>query len=154
MINHQYLRFLTISVLLLFLQACDTQSKKGAGKYGMMDTNTPDYAAVEFFQHVYNDKNLNKAIAMSSKRMAKLLKSYRTNRNVQRHVFDLVYDEVDIQPDTGNSIGRNEFAESAVVTLFFTGTLYDERVEDIRVVEMLRVDGKWLVDKIQPDKYL
>ncbi|MDO6710453.1 MULTISPECIES: hypothetical protein [Alteromonadaceae] len=120
----------------------------------MMDTNTPDYAAVEFFQHVYNDKNLNKAIAMSSKRMAKLLKSYRTNRNVQRHVFDLVYDEVDIQPDTGNSIGRNEFAESAVVTLFFTGTLYDERVEDIRVVEMLRVDGKWLVDKIQPDKYL
>ncbi|MEP4889637.1 MAG: hypothetical protein ABJV04_06390 [Aliiglaciecola sp.] len=154
MINHSYLRLFSFCILILFLQACDNESKKGAGKYGMMDTNTPDYAAVEFFQHVYNDKNLNKAIAMSTERMARLLNSYRTNRNVQRHVFDLVYDEVDIQPDTGNSIGRSEFAESAVVTLFFTGTLYDERVEDIRVIEMVRKDGKWLVDKIQPDKYL
>ncbi|GAB2682416.1 hypothetical protein [Aliiglaciecola aliphaticivorans] len=154
MINHPYLRFFSLCIFVLFLQACDSENKKGAGKYGMMDTNTPDYAAVEFFQHVYNDKNLNKAIAMSTERMARLLRSYRTNRNVQRHVFDLVYDEVDIQPDTGNSIGRSEFAETAVVTLFFTGTLYEERVEDIRVIEMIRKDGEWLVDKIQPDKYL
>ncbi|GAC14869.1 hypothetical protein [Aliiglaciecola lipolytica] len=152
--KNPYLRLIQLFFLALILQACDTESKKGAGKYGMMDTNTPDYAAVAFFEHVYNDNNLNKAIAMSSERMAKLLKSYRTNRNVQRHVFNLMYDEVEIQPDTGNSVGRNEYAESAVVTLFFTGTLHDERVEDIRVIEMLRVDGEWLVDRIQPDKYL
>ncbi|WJG07769.1 hypothetical protein [Aliiglaciecola sp. LCG003] len=147
---------LLFTTIMLTLQACDSGSKsaKGAGKYGMMDTNTPDYAAVAFFQHVYNDENLNAAIAMSTPRMAKLMQSYHTNRNVQRHVFDLRYDEVDIQPDTGNSVGRNEFARTAVVTLFFTGTLHDNRIEDIRIVEMVRTDGKWLVDKVLADKYL
>ncbi|GAA0851854.1 hypothetical protein [Aliiglaciecola litoralis] len=152
--HHTPLKLFSLLLFSLLIQACDGESKKGAGKYGMMDTNTPDYAAVAFFEHVYNDKNLNKAIAMSTPRMAKLLKHYRTNRNVQRHVFDLPYDEVQIQPDTGNAIGRNEFAKTSVVTLFFTGTLHDDKIEDIRIVEMIREDGKWLVDKIRPDKYL
>ncbi len=147
--------FLMIITALL-LQACDSGTKagEGAGKYGMMDTNTPDYAAVAFFQHIYSDDTIDAAVAMSTPRMAKLLRSYHTNRNVQRHVFDLVYDEVEIQPDTGNSIGRNEFAKSAVVTLFFTGTRYGDRYEDIRIVEMVRTNDKWLVDEIRPDKYL
>lgn len=138
------------------LQACDNGAKagKGAGKYGMMDTNTPDFAAVRFFEHVYRDKTLAGAIAMSTPRMAKLMNSYRSNRNVQRHVFNLTYDEVEIQPDTGNTVGRNEFAKSAVVTLFFTGLRDNDRIEDIRVVEMIRKDKKWLVDKIRADKYL
>ncbi|GAB5379035.1 MAG: hypothetical protein Alis3KO_00300 [Aliiglaciecola sp.] len=147
-------KILFLFFAVLALQACDTNKKKGAGKYGMMDTNTPDYAAVAFFEHIYRDKNLNNALAMSTPRMAKILKSYHTNRNVQRHVIDLTYDEVEIQPDTGNSVGRNEFAKSAVVTLFFTGTIHGDRVEDIRIVEMVRIDGKWLVDRVQADKYL
>lgn len=147
-------KILLLCFAIFALQACDTNKKKGAGKYGMMDTNTPDYAAVAFFEYIYRDTNLNNALAMSTPRMAKILKSYHTNRNVQRHVIDLTYDEVEIQPDTGNSVGRNEFAKSAVVTLFFTGTIHGDRVEDIRIVEMVRIDGKWLVDRVQADKYL
>lgn len=150
-----------VSVLFVFLSlivlsACEPKTKagQGGGKYGMMDTNTPDFTAVRFFEHVYRDKSLKGALEISSPRMAKILTSYHTNRNVQRHVFDLVYDEVEIQPDTGNSIGRNEFAKSAVVTLFFTGTRHGDKYEDIRVVEMIRVDKKWLVDKVRADKYL
>lgn len=149
-------RFVLLTALVLLLQGCDAAKKPGggAGKYGMMDTNTPDYAAVAFFQHIYQDDNINAALAICTPRMAKLVKSYHTNRNVQRHVLDLVYDEVDIQPDTGNSVGRNEFAKSAVVTLFFTGIRHGDRYEDIRIVEMIRDGDKWLVDEIRPDKYL
>ncbi len=151
-LHHFYAFALIITALLV--QGCDTNKKKGAGKYGMMDTNTPDFAAVAFFDYVYKEPKLNNAIAMSTPRMAKLLRHYRSNKSVQRHVFDLRYDEVVIQPDTGNAVGRTEFAKKAVVTLFFTGTLHGERIEDIRIVEMVRTDGKWLVDKIQADKYL
>ncbi len=153
-ISHVF--YYSFILLVLALQGCDSASNKktGGGKFGMMDTNTPEYAAVEFFEHIYNDKKLDNALAMSTPRMAKLLRSYHTNRNVQRHVFDLVYDEVDIQPEPGNSFGRNEYAKSAVVTLFFTGTLHDDRVEDIRIVEMVRNDDEWLVDLVQADKYL
>ena len=151
----QLLRVSLWFAALLLLQGCDgPKPGEGAGKYGMMDTNTPDYAAVQFFQHIYNDKNLNGALSMSTPRMAKLLKSYHTNRNVQRHVLNLTYDEVEIQPDTGNSIGRNEFAKNAVVTMFFTGMRHGERYEDVRVVEMVRQDKKWMIDKIRADKYL
>lgn len=141
---------------LSFMFGCEPNTKagQGAGKYGMMDTNTPDFAAVRFFEHVYRDKTLKGALSMSTPRLSKVLNSYHTNRNVQRHVFNLTYDEVEIQPDTGNTVGRNEFAKSAVVTLFFTGTRHGEKVEDIRVVDMVRSDKKWLVDKIRPDKYL
>lgn len=141
---------------MLFIQACDSGPKagKGAGKYGMMDDNTPDFAAVAFFQHIYQDEKLTGALKLSTPRLAKLLKSYHTNRNVQRHVFNLTYDEVVIQPDTGNTVGRNEFAKSAVVTLFFSGTRNDERIEDIRVIEMVREGNTWLVDKVRADKYL
>ena len=148
------LRFLSLIVLSFFIQACDSGTKKGVGKYGMMEANVPDLAAVAFFESVYRDKNLSYAISLSTPRMAKLLNHYRTNRNVQRHVFDLPFDEVEVQPDGGNGIGRTEFAKSATVTLFFTGIIHGNRVEDIRIVEMVRTDGKWLVDKIQADKYL
>lgn len=154
MIKKLHFYAFSLIIVALILQGCDTNKKTGAGKYGMMDTNTPDFAAVAFFDHVYKEKNLNNAISMSTPRMAKLLRHYRSNRSVQRHVFDLPYDEVEIQPDTGNAVGRTEFAKTAVVTLFFTGTLHGDRIEDIRIVEMVRADGKWLVDKVQADKYL
>lgn len=150
-----------LSVLLIIcslslISGCEPKTKagKGAGKYGMMDTNTPDFTAVRFFDHIYQDKTINGALKIASPRLAKVLKSYHTNRNVQRHVFNLVYDEVEIQPDTGNSVGRNEFAKSAVVTLFFTGTRDGDKYEDIRVIDMIRVDKKWLVDKVRADKFL
>ncbi len=153
---NKYLSVVFIVVSLFFIQGCEpaTKAGKGAGKYGMMDTNTPDFAAVRFFEHVYRDKTLKGALSMSTPRLAKLLTSYHTNRNVQRHVFNLTYDEVEIQPDTGNTIGRNEFAKNAVVTLFFTGMRNGDKIEDIRVVEMVRQDKKWLVDKVRADKYL
>lgn len=148
--------YLVVVTLCILIQACGPQKEagKGGGKYGMMDTNTPEFAAVRFFEHIYNDPNLDGAISMATPKLGKIIKSYHTNRNVQRHVFNLPYDEVEIQPDTGNTVGRNEFAKSAVVTIFFTGMLNNNKIEEIRVVEMVRTDKKWLVQKVRADKYL
>ncbi|MCC2615612.1 hypothetical protein LJ739_05095 [Aestuariibacter halophilus] len=147
-----------ITTLVLAIAGCDNAPRpkagEGGGKYGMMDTNTPEFAAVRFFQHIYEDDTIDGAMSMSTRRMAKLLKSYHTPRNFQRHVLNLTYDTVDIQPDTGNTVGRNEFAKDAVVTVFFTGERHGDQIEDLRVVEMVRLDKKWLVDEIRADKYL
>lgn len=146
-----------IAVLLLTLQACGEAGPKrgeGAGKYGMLDPNTPHYAAMKFFEHIYYDKNLNGAMKLSTPRLAKLLKSYHSNRNVQRHVLNLTYDEVDIQPDAGNSVARSEFSQKAVVTMFFTGTRHGDKFEDIRIVEMVKIGSDWKVSKVRADKFL
>ena len=148
---------LLLVVLVFTLSACGESGPKrgeGAGKYGMLDPNTPHYAAMMFFEHIYYDQNLNRAMALSTPKLAKLLKSYHTNRNVQRHVLNLTYDEVEIQPDAGNSVARSEFSQKAVVTIFFTGTRHGDKIEDIRIVEMVKIDRDWKVSKVRADKFL
>ena len=86
--------------------------------------------------------------------MARMLKRYRTNRNVQRYIVNLRYDTVTITPQGGNGVGRSEFSESAKVTLFFSGMYGDDKVEDLRTVNMIREDGQWKVDRIAPDHFM
>jgi hypothetical protein len=141
---------LVIWLSLLLLSACDTsgvKEKQGAGKFGMLDTNIPEYAAEQFFVHIYNDKDITGALKLSSPRMERLLKSYRTNRNVQRHVFNMPFDTVEIRQLSGNA-GRNEFAKDANVTIFFEGELDGKILKDLRAVKLLRIDKEWKVDEV------
>jgi len=137
-------------LLLLVLSACgDVKEKKAAGKFGMKDKNTPVYAALQFFDEIYRGKNISGALALSSPKMARLLQSYRSNRNVQRHVLNMSFDTVEFNSHDG-SAGREEFAKESSVTLFFEGKLNGNILKDFRVVKLIRPGGKWLVDEVSP----
>ncbi|WP_231730925.1 hypothetical protein [Lacimicrobium alkaliphilum] len=142
-------------LILTALTACTEADKSsGVGKYGMMDKGTPEYAAISFFDYLYHDENIERAKTLSTDRMDRLLDNYRTNRNFQRHVINLPYDKVEMQIDSGNSNMRSEFADQASITIFFTGTLHNETVQDLRTVNLTKVNGEWLVDEIEADKFL
>jgi hypothetical protein len=141
-------------VTLLTLTGCKKEEKPGVGRYGMLDDGTPQYTAVRFMQSVYEDRNIDNALALSSERLARVMKRYHTNRNVQRHVINLMYDTVEISPEGSDGVGRAEFAREAKVILFFTGHYGEDKIDDIRTVEMIKVDGEWRVDRIQPDRFL
>ncbi|MCY7297002.1 hypothetical protein [Alteromonas sp. a30] len=141
----------------LTLCACtDAKQKTGAGKYGMMDSSTPEGAALLFFEALYSEKrDINLVISYSTPKMGRLLKSYHTTRSVQRHVLNLPYDNVpEMQIDTGDDVGRSEFATDTEISVFFTGLSNGDKVDDLRTVEMLRIKNKWLVNAIKADKYL
>ena len=145
-----------ISILCFVVVACGgskTEKGEGVGKYGMMSENTPEYSTVKYFESLYNQKNVQMVLKYSSPRMTRLVESYRTPRNIQRHVVNLKYDEVKIEIDSGDVRGRTEFADQAMVTVFFTGTLDGEKIEDLRTVELVRLSNKWKVDKIKPSRY-
>lgn len=149
-----YRRFAVLPVMLLclMLQACgkkQVEEEEGLGKFGMMDKSTPEYAAVQFFKHIYYDKDIRGALALSSPRMTRLLRSYRTNRNVQRHVLNLSYDSVKMELDGGDSNMRAQYADRSQVTVFFSGRLYGDKIEDLRTVELLRINRQWKVDSIK-----
>ena len=144
MLKNAYLLLIVIA----FFSACKPdEPKQGGGKFGMLDTNIPDFAAIEFFEHIYHDKNLNGAIKLSTQKMERLLRSYHTNKGVQKHVLNMRFDKVTIQPST-RSAGRNEFAKEATISLFFEGTLDGDIFKDMRVVELVRIDGEWKVDEV------
>lgn len=120
---------------------------KSVGKYGTMDVNVPEYAAIQFFEHIYSDPTIAQALDYSSPKMARLIQSYRINRNVQRHVLNMSFDTVEIKPNAGNA-GRNEFSKEASVSLFFEGTHNGETVKDLRTVKLVRIDQQWKVDEV------
>ena len=146
------LHLLCLAGLLTLLIGCEKEER--IGRYGMLDENTPEYTAVMFIRGVYSDDSIDRAVSISTDRLARVLKRYHTNNNVQRHLFNLKYDTVEVTPQTGQSIGRSEYSDSAVVTLFFSGQYNGGKVEDLRTLELLKVNGRWKVDKVQADPFL
>lgn len=151
MLKHIY-GCLIITLITAFLLGCEKEER--IGRYGMLDENTPEYAAVLFIRGIYSDKNIDRALAISTERLRKILKRYHTNKNVQRHIFNLKYDTVEVTPQSSQSVGRSEYSDSAVITLFFSGTYNGDKVEDLRTLELIKVNGEWKIDKVQADKFL
>ncbi|MEP0357122.1 hypothetical protein [Paraglaciecola sp.] len=139
------------TLVLVAISACNSgEPKKGGGKFGMLDTDIPEYTAIQFFEHIYHDKTLDGSFKLSSPKMQRLLRSYHTNKSVQKHILNMRFDTVKIQPST-RSAGRNEFAKEAKISLFFEGELNGDIFKDMRVIELLRIDNKWKVDSVSLD---
>lgn len=134
--------------VLVVLTACEpSKPKQGGGKYGMLNNGVPEFAAIEFFNEIYHGKNIEGAVKLSTPKMARLLRSYHTNKGVQNHVLNMRFDKVEIQPST-RSAGRNEFAKEAKISLFFEGELDGDIIKDIRVVALIREGKDWKVDEV------
>lgn len=137
-----------IFIFAVLCSACDQEPpKQGGGKFGMLDSGNPEFTAVEFFDHIYHSKGIEGAIKVSTPKMKRLLRSYHTNKGVQKHVLNMRFDKVTIQPRS-RSAGRNEFAKEAQISIFFEGELDGDIFKDMRNVELLKVGNDWKVDEV------
>ena len=75
-------------VIILGLTACKPSNTVNA------QLGSPEHIAGEFFQAIYNDKDLEKAQSMSTKEFANLIGSYGTARQVGRTLFNMSFDKV------------------------------------------------------------
>jgi hypothetical protein len=141
-------KIIFILIFTVQLGACDNSPpKQGGGKFGMLDTGNPEFAAIEFFEHIYSNKGLEGAFKLSTPQMERLLRSYHTNKAVQKHVFNMRFDKVIIQAKS-RSAGRNEFAKVAQISLFFEGELDGDILKDIRLIELVKIGNDWKVDEV------
>jgi hypothetical protein len=140
-----------ISFVLLFailFSACnEDNANNGNGKFGMLDKGLPEYAAIQFFDEIYHSKSLDGAIKISTPKMERLLRSYHTNKGVQKHILNMRFDKVKIQPSTRRA-GRNEFAKDAKISLFFEGQLNGNIFKDMRTVELIKIGNDWKIDVV------
>ncbi len=149
LMQYALLSFLTV----LFITACGGKDE-GLGRYGMLDESTPEYTAVTFLNCIYEDKNLNTAISLSTEKMSRILTRYHSNSNVQRHLLNLRYDNVTITPQSTGGVGRTEFSNTSTITVFLSGNYGEDKVEDLRSLSLVKESGEWKVDKILADAYL
>lgn len=129
------------------LSACDDSPKREirAGKYGMMSEESPQYAAIVFMLSIYENENLNETISMASPSFRRTIKAYQTNKSVQRHILNLRLDRVEVEPMSGGFSPRNEFTKSSTVDLKITGYFNNEKIIDLRTVEMVKKSGDWQI---------
>ncbi|MDF2177214.1 hypothetical protein P2G88_03030 [Aliiglaciecola sp. CAU 1673] len=145
---------MTLLVILTSLvMGCSKQESEGVGKYGMMDDGTPEYAAIQFFNHLYHDQDMEEVLRLSSPKMSRLVRNYHTNSNFQRHVMNLSYDKVELAVDSGNNNVRGQYSDEATVIIFFTGTFHGKKKEDLRTTRLKNINGQWKVHEIEVDKF-
>ncbi|AWB65937.1 hypothetical protein C2869_05540 [Saccharobesus litoralis] len=116
---------------------------------------TPEEVAIEFFEALYNQKDLDKAVTYTTPKIKRIMLHYKTASAVQRHVLNMKYDQVVIEIDkTGRGQPLIEkTAKSAKVTLFFSGHYDGRKMKDLKTVEMTKQADGWKVKKIKSDPY-
>ncbi|MDP4537345.1 hypothetical protein Q3O60_14220 [Alkalimonas collagenimarina] len=133
---------------LLLLLSCAEDNTALSGNFA-----APEHAAAEFFDAIYNQNDLELAKSLSSQSLAELIEHYATPRQVARTVINMSYDEVTINVNRAGQNLREQYGDATEVMLVFTGTFDNRTVNEMRVVRMVRVRGRWLVDEILNDPY-
>ena len=118
-----------------------------------LTVQSPEYAAIKFFDHIYNDTSIDGALPFCSERLRRTVARYHTNRNVQRHVLNLRYDSVTMEVRSGQTRFESIVGKKSDVMLYFSGFRDGKKIDDIRRVEMSRADGRWVIERITPFPY-
>lgn len=143
----KYVASLFLSIFLL--AGCGSgEDEVKAGKYGMMSNDTPQYTAVLFLRAIYNEDNLNKAVALSTERYGRILKGYHTNKSVQRQVFNLRLDDMVTEPVSGGSLLFNERLETAEIEMKITGNYNGDKIYELKTLSMVKIKGDWKVKDV------
>ncbi|MCH8537532.1 MAG: hypothetical protein LAT66_07135 [Alkalimonas sp.] len=113
----------------------------------------PEHAAAEFFDAIYNQNDLELAKSLSTESLAELIDHYGTPRQVARTMINMSYDEVTINVNRAGQNLREQYGNATDVTLVFTGSFDNRTINEMRVVRMVRIRGRWLVDEIRNDPF-
>ena len=133
--------------LLIMLTACNGDKK-------VIDVSeNPEEIAISFFSALYNDKDVEKAAAVCSPQLARIILHYRSARAVARHLFNMSYDNVQIKTEDSGVKVRQQFKIKAVITIYFDGYYQEERLKDVKRLSIIQKDGRWYIDKILKDPF-
>lgn len=134
--------------LLLLLVACGDDKSNVNAQWG-----TPEYIASEFFLALYNDKDLDKVKQLSTKEYADLMESYGTVRQVGRTLMNMSFDNVEVRVNRSGGNLREQYEDVAEITLLLTGPHDGKQVDEMRVVEMVKRNSRWVVHSVKVDKF-
>ena len=104
--------------------------------------------AIAFFDAIYNQKNLQKAITLSSKRFKKEVKEQRSARNFARRLLHLSFDTVEIETQKAKAQVLDDFSRKITMTVLFTGKRDGGIYKDVKKVLLVKEGDIWLVDQL------
>ena len=141
------IKFITFGLILLIF-GCGESNKDT-----IRNVDNPELVAIAFFDALYNEQNIKKAASVCSPKLARILLHYKSTKAVARHMFNMSFDEVDITPDDSGIKVREQFKDSAIITVYFNGYYQSNNLKDVKRLSLIQVDDKWLIDKILKDPF-
>jgi hypothetical protein len=141
------IKFITFGLILLIL-GCGESNKDT-----IKNVDNPEVVAIAFFDALYNEKNIKKAASVCSPKLARIILHYKSTKAVARHMFNMSYDKVEITPDDSGIKVREQFKDSAVITIYFNGYYQDNNLKDVKRLSLIQVEDKWVIDKILKDPF-
>ncbi len=148
------LKFFKLVTLILSLNLITACSESNDDLPAFANPDAPEYRALAFFGAIYNEKDIVKAQEHATPKLSRIITSYGTARSYARYVLNLQMDPgVELKIDRSlNQVTTGKANESSV-NILFTGMLNDNRINDVRKVNFLKIDGDWLIDSIDDDPY-
>ena len=135
-------------IFILLLTGC---SDNKTGEITAIDD--PELITIAFFNAIYNEKDINKAVLVCSPRLARIILAYHSAQAVGRHLFNMSYDNVEIKPENSGAKIRKQFKDTAKITVYFDGISDYKRLKDIKRLYLIKVEGIWLINKILKDPF-
>lgn len=139
--------YLLLPLSFLLLSACEDKEKP------ISSIEDPELVTVAFFNALYNEQDLKKAVSVCTPKLARIMLHYKSPKAVARHIFNMSYDTVEVSPDNSGVKVREQFKNEAVITVYFDGMYNNERLKDVKRISLIQQDDKWIIDKILKDPF-
>mgnify|MGYP000030848039 CR=1 FL=1 len=130
--------FLSLFVMMYFTVGCKEEIKYPS----------ESEVTIAFFDAVYNQKDLNRVLSLSSKSFAQEIKKYKTLNNFSRRALSLSFDSVTMETQKSNTKVIDEFNVQVVIKVMLTGLRNERIYKEVRKVQLIKNNNTWLVDKL------
>ena len=143
--KNSYLIFLFLFLSSTILFGCNSEEDK---KIEVSEKQV----AISFFDAIYNEKDLNITLSLSSTNFKKELKRYRTVNNIAKRLFQMRFDSVSLHTSAIKTQVIDEYNVQVTMTVLFTGKRDGKTYKDYRRIILIKEDNVWLIDKLLKQK--
>lgn len=114
----------------------------------------PEKVAVAFFEALYVDKDINRALPMVDGELKGLFHHYKLASQVQRNLFGLYMEEVEVELSSTNADFFRRRNSDILVTIKLKGLVNGYLRQDLREIRLQVIDHQWKVTEITDDRWL
>ena len=107
--------------------------------------------ATSFFNAIYNEKDIDKAISLSSTDFRKEIEKYHTANNVARRFFNMSFDSVSLHTSAQKKQIIDDYNIQVTMMIQFTGKRDGNNYKDYKKIRLIKDNNQWLVDKLMED---
>jgi len=104
--------------------------------------------AISFFNAIYNEKDADKAISLSTPNFQKELEQYHTAQNIAHRLFNMHFDSVSLHASLLRTKILDDFTVQVTMMVQFSGNRNGNIYKDYKKVSLIKEDNKWLMDRL------